>query len=99
MKDYKILIAGLIIMALIANLGFILMHEASHVAIYKGEGIDSKIKINARGIYTLAERPCETDVCRLSHNLNEIVGYHLLGTILIILNMILSYCIVREVRR
>lgn len=59
-------------------LGF--MHEQVHIQIYANDGIDSHIEYFSHfpNLVTVAEEPCKTEICRLSHNLNEIVGYHLI---------------------
>lgn len=55
------------------------MHEQVHVVIFERDGIKTKVNYLAFPDFeTIAEEPCRTETCRLSNNLNEIVGYPLM---------------------
>lgn len=56
-----------------------IMHEQVHVEIYRSYGIDSEIKYFEYfpHLATEADAPCPNDGCRLAHNINESIGYHL----------------------
>lgn len=52
-------------------------HEMAHKVIYAEDGIESRIEITffSMGGVTIPEENCNSERCRLSNNLNEIVGY------------------------
>lgn len=59
---------------------FGIMHEEVHKEIYRHDGIESHIEFFSHfpDLVTVAEEPCKTEVCSLSHNINDAVGYHLI---------------------
>ena len=74
----KALFIGLI--ALLSLFMFGVMHEQVHVAIYDDYGIDAEVYYLKYfpDFVTVAEKPCNSDECRLAHNINDAIGYHLL---------------------
>ncbi len=62
------------------------MHEQAHVQIYKHYGIDSKVSYfkSFPDLTTIPEKNCPTESCILAHNINEIVGYHIIVLYLLI---------------
>jgi hypothetical protein len=66
----------LVVLILITPLWGIYMHEFAHHEIFAADGIDSHYEINWQYAMTVPERDCVSDVCRLSNNFNEVVGYN-----------------------
>lgn len=72
-------------------------HERVHYEINRHEGIDSIVVIpfpptsNVIGqTIPLNDVPCDTN-CRLAHNINEIVGYHVTALIFSLIGMIILW--------
>jgi len=61
-------------------IGLIVMHEQTHVAIYRGYGIEAEVDYFSYfpDVATIPTHPCPTENCILAHNINEIVAYPLL---------------------
>ena len=55
-------------------------HEQVHVEIYKGYGIESKVKYFADfpDMTTYPESSCPTEECELANNINEAITYPLI---------------------
>jgi len=61
-------------------IGFGYFHELAHQEIFKSYDIESEIYLlkGFPDMITVAERGCPPNTdCKLAHNINEIVGYHL----------------------
>lgn len=73
--------------AVIAIIGLFIMaylHEMVHVQIYNDYGVDSEIKIfdmEGFGMVTIGYNVGDkcNDTCQLAHEINEVVGYHLMA--------------------
>lgn len=82
-----LIFTAMIVMILGATLA-IYEHEQAHVEIFKHSGVDSEVDYfnwNEPFIaMTIPDKNCPDDVCRLSNNINEAVGYNLQGMYLII---------------
>tara|TARA_R100001530_G_scaffold116916_1_gene84044 strand:- start:1109 stop:1423 length:315 start_codon:yes stop_codon:yes gene_type:complete len=77
---------------LIFSFGY--MHEVTHQTIYKYYGIESRIELFSGfpHMLTIAEKRCPPNTnCGLAHNINEIVGYHLM---IIFVFMILAFLVI-----
>lgn len=66
----------LVAIILIAPFWGIYMHEFAHHEIFLADGIDSHYAISWQYVMTVPEKNCESDVCRLSNNFNEVIGYN-----------------------
>lgn len=83
---YFLLIFGFFILFLAGLWLLGMMHEQVHVEIFKSYGIDSDVKYHWNFLphETIGEVPCPTDSCILAHDINEVVGYHLMVIYLLI---------------
>lgn len=76
-----------LVMAITGFVVFSFDHEQAHVQIYRSDGIESRIEYFKPfpKVVTIPEEPCRTEVCRLSNNFNEVVGYSLITFLAIII--------------
>jgi len=60
---------------------FTYLHEQIHVNIFNDYDINSTVEYFSHfpGVATIGESACPTETCKLSHNINDIIGYHLLS--------------------
>jgi len=93
MSVKRFLVLAFILILGLFGLGF--MHEQVHVQIYAYDGIESHVEYFSHfpDFVTIAEENCKTDYCQLSHNINEIVGYHLLALYTVFAILILFFYI------
>lgn len=80
------------------------VHEQVHIAIYESYGVRSEMKINFLTLSgsTSADKiesqeKCK-DNCRLAHNINEVVGYHLNGIVFILICLFVLSLITKKER-
>lgn len=77
MKAILILLFVAIIVGALIN-GY--YHEQVHVAIYRDYNISSNVKyFDKFSMTTTADRPCPNGSCELAHEINEVIGYNLMG--------------------
>lgn len=84
----------------------IAQHEVAHLVIYESYGIESTITFyhpfgeslatTTPTNLTLADKNCN-EYCNLSHNINDIVGYHLLAFYVLFVAIIFTYYLYRNV--
>jgi hypothetical protein len=77
---------------LFGNWGMMQIHEEAHVTIYKYHGIESRSDVGVLYGYTYAnatqyEEKCD-DVCKLSQNMIDGIGYQISGAIAVMWVMV-----------
>jgi len=78
----------LLFLAILCLSGNIYYHELAHQEIWRSYGIDSKIKLSFPDAQTVTETPVKeyyekcNEECKLAHNFNEVIGYHVMWIII-----------------
>lgn len=74
-------------------------HENAHKQIYENYGIKSFAEIGIFKGMTFPEKACNTEDCKLSQSLTEIIGYHSIAFIYNLWFMFLIFMIYKEITR